>query len=97
MNQKNDERMQQEKRLKNAAGRPHLLIFAEKTSLKSGGTEEGLIMIQYDLGKLQFALASNSDEDELQGLINFFTEALERHRKTHSGIKAEVIPLNDKE
>lgn len=75
--------------------RDHYII--KHYGLKSGKAAEGLIMSQYDLGKLQFALASNSDKDELQELINFFAEALERHRKIENGVKGEVIPLNDKE
>jgi len=46
--------------------------------------------------RLAREVASFSDEEELQGLVDFFTEALERHRKIDEGINAEVIPLNDK-
>ena len=76
---------------------PHLLLFAPKRSLLSGKiTAYCLETAIHDLEKLQYALAKLSSEDELQELIDFFTEALKRRRKIRYGTKGEVIPFNDK-
>ena len=96
MNRGNDERIRDEKLFIGAIDKPHILIFAEKFKLKSTEkTIEGLISNSSELAKLQYALAKYSDEKELQESVDFFTGALERHRKIDKGEKAEVLPLKD--
>ena len=96
MDLKNDEKKQQEKALKRAAGKPHLLVYADRLLLKSGTIAEGLITLKYDLGKLQYELARFSYENELQELIDFFTVALKRHRRMELEKKAEIIAFKDR-
>jgi hypothetical protein len=93
MDQEHDKR---KKSLMNAIDQPHLLVSAMNLTLKSGKAVEGFITQEYDLEKLQYALANNCDEKFLQKLIDFFTEALKRHLKIQKGVKAEVIKIDDK-
>lgn len=96
MDEKNNDRMQRKKDFGRAIERPHLLVFAEKIKLKSGKTVYGVTTTLNEPNKLQYSLAEYGDEESLQELINFFNEALERHRKIDRGENAEVIHLNDK-
>lgn len=96
MNGKNEERIKNETMFMRAIDKPHLLIVAEKIEIKPGKTIDGLFMNLNEPNKLQYSLAEFGDEQGLQEYIDFFTKALERHRKIDRDEKAEVIHLNDK-
>jgi len=88
--------MESKKLFMRAIDRPHLLIFAEKIRLKSGESIKGLQTSTRELNKLQFSLANHSDEEKLQELICFFTEALERLKTIAEGINmGKIIHLDD--
>ena len=91
-----DEKIVQERWFKEAIGKPSLLVFADKISLKSGKTAEGLQIHSFDMGKLQYALAEHCEESQLKEMADFFNKALKRRLKIKKGIKGEVIPLKDK-
>ena len=73
------------KRLMAAIDKPHLLIYEESYQLHSSNQNaETVVRCDYNLPQLHYALAKHSNEEELQAYIDYFTEALVRHRKIHA-------------
>ena len=81
--------------LAEAGNKPHIFIFDDSRHLNMGAHLTGIIKEIKEPEKLQLLIAKHWDEDEIQSFIDFFTEALERHRKIGSGEKAEVVPIKN--
>ena len=95
----NNNKREEKKRFAEAFEQPHFLISAQNIKIKHTKVE-GFITYTKDLAALQFALAKQSSEEELQGFIDFFTEALNRHRKiersenVRTTIKTHIFQLS---